>query len=306
MPSQYRQVTLDRDHARPRHQPAATDAALETRLTRLVGPACAAVGDAARGLGVRNRQLTLPLMVAAVLTLIWRQVPSVSELGRVLEREDVLGQARRHVSQQALSLRRRCLPASLFGQVLTALLPVLHARAQRHYAHIWAIDGTTLEPVFHKVGLTRPTKGTTQPGGKVEAVLDAVTKLPVALWLDDDAHANDLRFVDRLHEQLTAPTLLLADAQYISARADLPHQRQGHNPGRAPVPRQPAPRAGPDHPGRLPEPPVCTSRAAGRGQRRWRAVAPADLHRAGPGGACPRRMWSTCTPSAGASRTPSW
>ncbi|MBF2034977.1 MAG: hypothetical protein IGR92_05700 [Leptolyngbyaceae cyanobacterium T60_A2020_046] len=43
-----------------------------------------------RQLGHRERILTLPLMMAVVLTLIWRQVPSVAELTRVLEREDLL------------------------------------------------------------------------------------------------------------------------------------------------------------------------------------------------------------------------
>jgi hypothetical protein len=228
MPSRYPQVTLDRDHARPRHQPAPSNAEIEARLIALVGPATQAVGDAARALGVRQRVLTLPLMVAAVLTLIWRQLPSVAELGRVLAREDLLGQARRTVSQQALSLRLRCLPATLFAQVFAELLPVLQARAagrsrpvpavltraQQHYAHIWAVDGTTLEAVFHKVGLRRPDTGTTQAGGKGLAVLDVATRLPVAVWLDADAQANDLRFADQVQAQLTAPTLLLADAQF--------------------------------------------------------------------------------------------
>lgn len=227
--SSYRQVVLDRDHARPRNRPAPSDDALEARLTELVGPAAFAVGDAARALGLRNRVLTLPVMVGAVLTLIWRQGPSVSELLRVLAREDLLGLAWRPVSQQALSLRLRCLPAALFGQVVDELLPTLHARAaarsrpvpavvtraQRHYAQVWAVDGTTLEPVFHQVGLRRPDK-TTQAGGKVEAVLDVATRLPVALWLDDDAHANDLRFADQLRGLLTDRTLLLADAQFTS------------------------------------------------------------------------------------------
>ena len=39
---------------------------------------------------MRARILTWPLMVAAVLTLIWRQVPSVCELARMLNRQDKL------------------------------------------------------------------------------------------------------------------------------------------------------------------------------------------------------------------------
>ncbi|NJN99606.1 MAG: IS4 family transposase, partial [Anaerolineales bacterium] len=55
--------------------------------------------------------LNLPLMVAAVLTMLWRQVPSVHELNRMLAREDLLwGQAVK-VSQQALSQRFLSFPA---------------------------------------------------------------------------------------------------------------------------------------------------------------------------------------------------
>lgn len=96
-------------------------------------------------------------------------------------------------------------------------VPAVLTPAQAHYAHGWAVDGTTLEPVFHKVGLLHPDK-TTQAGGKVEAVLDVVNKLPVARWLNDDGAANDLRFADQVQALLpeTGPTLLLADAQYVS------------------------------------------------------------------------------------------
>ena len=37
-----------------------------------------------RSLGLRNRILNLPLMIGAILTLLWRNVPSVRELTRIL------------------------------------------------------------------------------------------------------------------------------------------------------------------------------------------------------------------------------
>jgi hypothetical protein len=59
---------------------------------------------------------------SAVLTLLWRQVPSVCELRRVLAREDCLWAPRLKVSQQALSQRFLSFPAALFQRVLWALL----------------------------------------------------------------------------------------------------------------------------------------------------------------------------------------
>lgn len=41
-------------------------------------------------LGLSDWILGLPLMMAAVLTLLWQQVPSVRELHRLLNREDKL------------------------------------------------------------------------------------------------------------------------------------------------------------------------------------------------------------------------
>jgi hypothetical protein len=230
MPSRFRQVTLDRDRARPRQMPAPTDAAVETRLRELLGPAVFAVGDAARALGLRDRQLTLPVMTSLVTALIWRQVPSVSELVRLVAREDVLGVPAQRVTQQAVSQRLRDLPADLFGDILAQLLPVLADRAAARdrpvpapvtmvaaaYPQVWAVDGTTLETVTHQVGLRRPEKAVPQPAGTLAALLDVGTRLPVALWLDDDPAANDLRFADRIQAALPPHTLLLGDAQFVS------------------------------------------------------------------------------------------
>jgi hypothetical protein len=69
-------------------------------------------------LGMRARILNLPLMVAVVLTLLWRQVPGVQELNRLLAREDLLWCRATKVSQQALSQRFLAFPSELFGVVV--------------------------------------------------------------------------------------------------------------------------------------------------------------------------------------------
>lgn len=225
----YRPVTLDRDHARPRTAPAPASPAIEARLMTLVSPAAFALGDEYRRLKLRERILGLPVMVAVVLTMIWRQVPSVTTVVALLEREHLLWTPPRHVSQQALSLRLRRLPAELFQQVLDALLPTLQqratgrtrplppvlARAQAHYSRCWAVDGSTLERLFAKVGLLRGA-GPPPDGGSLLAVLDLATKLPVHLWLDPDPTANDKRFLDRLQAVLLPGTLVVVDAGFYS------------------------------------------------------------------------------------------
>lgn len=68
-------------------------------------------------------------MVALVVALIWRQVPSVSTLAQLFARERLLWEPPRRVSQQALSERLRTLPAGLFEAVLQQVLPELQRRA---------------------------------------------------------------------------------------------------------------------------------------------------------------------------------
>jgi hypothetical protein len=224
-----RPVVLNRDHARPRTAPAPASPAVEARLSELISPAAFALGDEYRRLGLRARVLSLPVMVGVVLMLVWRQVPSVSELVRTLERERLLWAPPLRVSQQALSLRLRCLPAALFAELFHALLPTLRqraaartrplppvlARARARFGHVWAVDGSTLEQVFAKVGLLRG-EATAPLGGTLEAALDLASKLPVQLWLDPDPAANDKRFLDRLKALLPPDVLLVLDRGFYS------------------------------------------------------------------------------------------
>jgi hypothetical protein len=229
MPKPRRPVDLSRDHARPRTAPAPASEAVELRLTDLITPAMTRVGDAYGGLGLRARVLTLPVMVGVVLAMIWRQVPSVSELVRVLAREGLFWVPRQPITQQALSLRLRVLPAELFAGVFAALLPTLQARAaerrrplppvvsrlQPHFPQVWAADGTTLEALFKKVGLLREAAGAPL-GGTVLALLDVASKLPVALWVDPDPAANDLRFRAQIQAALPPRTLLVVDRGFYA------------------------------------------------------------------------------------------
>ncbi len=81
-----------------------------------------------RALGLRARSLSLPVMVGLVLSLIWRQMGSVCELARVVQREVVLWVPKTKVTQQAINARLRAMPAELFENVLEEVLPVSEAR----------------------------------------------------------------------------------------------------------------------------------------------------------------------------------
>lgn len=222
-------AAVHRDHARPRTAPAPADGAIERRLEELVAPATYALADHYRRLGPRWRVLTLPVMVALLLALIWRQVPSVTTLAALLAREPLLWAPPRRVSQQALSLRLRSRPAELVARLLEQLLPALQARAaararplaapvaraRERYARVWILDATTLEALFKKVGLLREAAGTPL-GGQLLAVLDLASKLPVRLWWPADAGANEKRLLGPVQAWLPAGPLLLPDRGFYA------------------------------------------------------------------------------------------
>src|SRR4028119_1120632 len=168
--------------------------AIANQLKALLTPAISAQQAYYRQLGLRVRILNLSLMVAAVLTLLWRQVPSVQELTRLLARENLLWCCATKVSQQAFAERFLTFPAELFERVFKDLLPQLqqnwqqrHKRplpdsinfALKHFERIWVADGSTLEALFRKLkSLEDVPRG--QLAGKICTVIDIVTHLPVA------------------------------------------------------------------------------------------------------------------------------
>jgi hypothetical protein len=70
------------DHIRRRNMPALRSEEFEAHLHQLLSPSVYSQLNPYRQLGLRERILSLPLRVAAVLTLLWRQVPAVHELTR--------------------------------------------------------------------------------------------------------------------------------------------------------------------------------------------------------------------------------
>ena len=164
-------------------------------------------------------------MVAVVLTLLWRQVPGVQELTRLLAREDLIWCRATKVSQQALSERFLVFPAELFERVFKDLLPQLQDRwqqrssrplpdslsfAREHFERIWAADGSTLEALFRKLkSLEDVPRG--QLAGKICTVIDIVTRLPVEVWFHTNPKASETNFEGDLLNLVTAKTLLLLD-----------------------------------------------------------------------------------------------
>jgi hypothetical protein len=204
--------------------PAPENAAVNEHLQSLLSSAVYSQQAYYRMLGMRDRILTLPLMVAAVITLMWRQVPSVGELTRMLNRDDVLWAKAVRVSRQAVSERFLSFPYGLFEQVFRALMPELTVRwaqrqrpipasvvyARQQFEQIWAADGSVLEALFRKLKSLHDCPAG-QLAGKICTVIELGSQLPVEVWFTEDAKAHDTQFLDCLLTRATAKTLLILD-----------------------------------------------------------------------------------------------
>ena len=221
-----RAIPRDRTN-RPLVQPP--DAEVTARLTALIHPLTIAHMGHYHDLGLRQRLLTLPVVQALVLSMIWRQIDSVRSAVLLLEREGFLWTSPIRVSHQALNQRLRTLPASLFRRVLFDLLPLLHARwrgrtrplppevawATERYSAVLAVDGSTLDALLKKVGLLAE-RADTPLAGRMTALLHIGSRLPAHLWYEPDAHAHDQRAWDQILAALPAGALLLFDLGYTS------------------------------------------------------------------------------------------
>jgi hypothetical protein len=212
------------DHVRRHNAPGPDNEVIAERVEELVLPAV--IGQLAyfRSLGLRERILSLPVMVAAVLTLLWRQVPSVCELTRMLAREKLLWAPQVEVSQQALSKRFLLFPYEVFRRVLLDLTPTLRERArqrkrplpksiehaQQHFDHIWAVDGSTLEALFRKLKALRDAS-VGQLAGKLCSVIDLITHLPVETWFRENASDHDSNFLPQILTMAKAGVLFIFD-----------------------------------------------------------------------------------------------
>ena len=205
------------------------DEEVKTRLTEIIHPATLTQVAHFHQLGLRERTLTLPIMVGLVLSMIWRQIGGVGDLVRVVQTEAVLWVPPLKVSQQALAARLGSLPADLFHRVLRQVLPELHhawqqrtrslppeiAWAQAHYRQVVACDGSTLDALIRKMGLLKDA--VSHPlAGKMTALLDLCSRLPVQIWYEADAQTNDQQFWDRIVNALCVGALLVFDLGYTN------------------------------------------------------------------------------------------
>jgi len=212
-------------------QPAAapSDQQIRERIQEIVHPATLAQMSYFHRLGLRERTLGFVVMVAFVLEMIWRQIGSVSALTRIVQKEAILWEQPRKVSQQAMSQRLTSLPSDLFLKVLMDILPLMRERwmererpmspelawVAARYRAILAVDGSTLDALIRKIGLLQDLPENPL-AGRITALLDLCTRLPEKIWYECDPKAHDQRFWPDILSVLKAGSLLIFDKGYIN------------------------------------------------------------------------------------------
>jgi hypothetical protein len=176
---------------------------------------------------MRQRLLTLPVMVALIVSLVWRRMPSVAEVQKVLTREGLLGMAPLQVSPQAITKRLDVLPAALIGQLFTEVCVRLQAQPPPPLPHpgwapVWErfpllaiVDGSTLEALRKKAQILRPRAGLVL-AGKMMVMVAAFSHRPLWQLYTEDAQANDKRFAAEILAVLPVGGLVVCDLGFFS------------------------------------------------------------------------------------------
>jgi hypothetical protein len=230
--------TRPRSHADFRHRsqiplPAVED--VERQLMDALNPSLLAPRQLERRdprqpqrfIRMRQRLLTLPVMVAIIMSLVWRRVPSVAELQKVLAQEGLLGGAPLRVSAQAITKRLDVLPAAVIGQLLVEVCTRLQAQTppplphpswaavREHFPQVAIVDGSTLEALRKKTEVLRQREGLVL-AGRVMVLVEAFSHRPLWQLYTEDAAANDKRFAAEILAALPVGGLLIFDLGFFS------------------------------------------------------------------------------------------
>jgi hypothetical protein len=211
-------------------------AEIEAELTALLTPALFAPRQLERRdprnpdrlIRLRARILTLPVMVALVVSLVWRRLGSIAEVHRVVVQDGLLWVSPLQVSEQAIAKRLDTLPASALAAVFTEVSARLQAQPQpqlpglarwadvrMRFSRIALVDGSTLEALRKKTQTLHAQPGVVL-AGRVMAMVEAFTHRPLWQLYTEDAAANDKRFAAEILAAVPERGLLIFDLGFLS------------------------------------------------------------------------------------------
>ncbi|MBP0017989.1 MAG: IS4 family transposase [Cyanobacteria bacterium SBLK] len=174
---------------------------------------------------MRERLLTLPVMVALVVSLVYRKIPGLSEAVRVLQEEGLLWVKPLKVSKQAVSKRLINFPTEIFAVLLKRVLEKRKEIAteiplEKHwetvrekFSALWIADGSTLEQLRKRLKIAPKESG--ELAGKMMVIVEALTQVPVTMWYEENPRCNDKIWCQELLEALPQSGLLIFDLGFF-------------------------------------------------------------------------------------------
>ncbi len=144
-----------------------------------------------RAIRVRARVLTLTVMVAIMVSLVWRRLGAIAEVCRVLAGEGLLWVQPCKVSEQAIGKRLDTLPAGVMREVFAEVSSRLQAQpalsgpglaewtaVRHHFSLIAVVAGSTLEALRKKTQALRAARGRVR-AGRMMVMVDAFGQRPL-------------------------------------------------------------------------------------------------------------------------------
>ena len=208
--------------------PAPPSEALEARIISWLTPGTFSnfQGVNRDGKPMRERTLTLSVMAAIVISLVYRQVRYLAEVVRLLEQEGLLWAEAQRVSKQAVSQRMLSLPAELFLEMFNSVAERIRSQpskavsedwqgVQQRFGAVWIADGSTLSRLQRRLAVQQESQDNPL-AGKLMMVVEAFTHRPVVAWYDEEAGRSDHRWSEQLLALLPEGGLLIVDMGFFA------------------------------------------------------------------------------------------
>ncbi len=196
-----------------------------TQIHRLLTPAVFNQHAYYYSLEGKGRILTLPLMTAAVLFLLWPNVYSVQKLVKFLAQKNLLWCRETNLYQKKRLNQFFLMPAEILQRVFKDISPQLIQRSYnrknrllpptislvcQHFERIWSVDRSTLELLTSKINSTQP-RSNIQSSKTICTVIDMPTKIPIQVWFFPTIKLSDANLTKKLLNLVPAKTLLILD-----------------------------------------------------------------------------------------------
>lgn len=172
---------------------------------------------------------TLPAITTFIIRLLWPDSAAIEPVWAALLAGGLQPESPQPASPEATVPNLNAIPVRLFQEVLLDILPRTHQRwmlrartlpialtwAQRHFTNVYSLDVVTLNDLLRQVGF-ECNRAEHTPMGCITALIDARSRLPLALWFEDEQKSGvseppALLLRQRVIGAIEPNTLLLCD-----------------------------------------------------------------------------------------------